>query len=315
MNISIIIPNYNGERLLKKNLPKVLEAVKDYRKGTIEMIIPDDASSDNSVAVIKDFIEHSKEKNILVKTITNTDRRNGGFSANVNRGVSLASGDILLLLNTDVIPKKGFLEPLLKHFEEKDVFGVGCLDESIEDGKTILRGRGIGQWKRGFLVHAAGDLDKEDTLWVSCGSGAFRKSIWDTLHGLCNIYNPFYWEDVDVSYRARKAGYKTLFEKESIVTHEHEGGAIKKNYTATRIQKLAYRNQFLFVWVNATDTHLITEHILWLPYHLLTSLKGKNWELLSGFFQAVQLLPQALKVRRKNKKLFCKKDDDVILAS
>ena len=315
MNISIIIPNYNGERLLKKNLPKVIEAVKDYKQGTIEMIIPDDASSDNSVAIIKEFIEHSKERNIRVKTMTNTDRRNGGFSANVNRGVSLASGDILLLLNTDVIPKKGFLEPLLKHFEEKDVFGVGCLDESIEGGKTILRGRGIGQWKRGFLVHAAGKLDRIDTLWVSCGSGAFRKSMWDRLHGLCDIYNPFYWEDVDLSYRARKAGYKTLFEKESIVTHEHEEGAIKKNYTPLSVHKLAYRNQFLFVWVNATDILLIIEHAIWLPYHLLTAMKGKNWAMLSGFFQAIQLLPQAVKIRRNNKKHFHKSDSEVVLIS
>src|SRR5690348_1216016 len=102
MNISIIIPNYNGSQLLKTNLPKVVEAVKEYTKGKIEIIVPDDASSDDSVTVIGEFIKDLKTKHIVGKTIVNTDRSKGGFSANVNRGVSLATGEVLIFLNSDV---------------------------------------------------------------------------------------------------------------------------------------------------------------------------------------------------------------------
>ena len=56
MNISIIIPNYNGAEILKKNLPKVLESVKNYKNGKVEIIIPDDPSTDNSKQVIAAFI-------------------------------------------------------------------------------------------------------------------------------------------------------------------------------------------------------------------------------------------------------------------
>ncbi len=313
MNISIIIPNYNGAKLLLKNLPKVITAVKSYKKGAIEIIIPDDASKDNSVEVIEQFINSQTDKNIVVKTITNTNRRKGGFSANVNRGVSLATGEIVVLLNSDVIPYKDFLDSLIPHFKEPEVFAVGCMDESIEDGKVVLRGRGVGKWEKGFLIHSAGKLDKEETLWVSGGSGAFRKSIWDTLGGLYNVYNPFYWEDIDLSYRARKAGYLTLFEARSKVIHEHEEGSIKTQFKPFRIQKIVYRNQFFFVWLNATDTSLILSHLIWLPRHIVNAMRDRNWALIDGFFRACFYLPRIIQLRLENKKLFKKNDIEVIV--
>src|SRR5882672_8588422 len=175
MNISIIIPNYNGEKILPKNLPHVLSAAKEYKKGTVEIIIPNDPSTDKSKEVIAEFIDSLKGSDIIGKTVDNTRKEESGFSKNVSRGVALATGDILVLLNSDVRPHKDFLAPLLAHFTDEKVFGVGCMDESIEDGKTVLRGRGIGYWQRGFILHSAGSLDKTNTFWVSGGSSAFRK--------------------------------------------------------------------------------------------------------------------------------------------
>ena len=129
MNISIVIPNFNGEKLLKKNLPHVLESVKDYKKGKVEIIIANDPSTDNSQEVIDHFIKQIKEPHVVGKTISNAKKTEAGFSKNVNRGVSHATGDILLLLNTDVRPHKDFLEPLLAHFADEKVFAVGCINE------------------------------------------------------------------------------------------------------------------------------------------------------------------------------------------
>lgn len=312
MNISIIIPNYNGETLLKKNLPKVVDAVKAYKEGTIEIIIPDDASSDNSVKVIAEFIATLKEKNIKGLTCTNTDREKGGFSANINRGVALATGDILLFLNSDTIPYKGFLTPLVAHFTDEKVFAVGCMDESVENEKIVLRGRGIGHWKRGFLTHRLGSIEKTNTLWVSGGSGAFRANMYKKLGGFNNIYNPFYWEDIDLAYRAQKAGYQVIFEPDSKVIHEHSKGAILTHYKPFRIQKIAYRNMFYFVWINITDFDLLVSHILWLPYYFLKTLLKKDFAFLTGFFLAVKNIPTVLQARQNAEKLFIKSDKDVL---
>lgn len=226
--------------------------------------------------------------------------------------MALATGDILLLLNNDVRPHKDFLEPLLSHFSDEKVFAVGCMDESIEEGKTVLRGRGVGYWHRGFIFHQAGELDKTNTFWVSGGSGAFRKRVWDRIGGLDVLFNPFYWEDIDLSYRGVKSGYKILFEKKSVVVHEHEEGAIKTKFKQKFVQKIVYRNQFFFVWKNLTDGNLLFAHVLWMPYHLVTALMRKDWLFFQGFFLALMQLNRVQDSRYRAKKMFVRKDSDVL---
>lgn len=306
MNISIVIPNYNGKNLLEKNLPKVIDALKNYKNGFWEIIIVDDCSIDESVS----FIENFKSQASSLKLIIN--EKNMGFSSTVNKGVSAATGEIIILLNTDVYPQNDFLNPLLSHFKDLKVFAVGCMDKSIEGDKTILRGRGLGSWQRGFLVHKKGEVDKKNTLWVSAGSGAFRKSIWDKLGGLNTLYNPFYYEDIDLSYRALKSGYKVVFAPESVVIHEHEKGSIKSQYSDTSIKRIAYRNQFIFVWENATDLGLKCQHAVWLLPHFLKAIGRMDKQFILGFFDALILLPKVIKSSLSYHRFFVKKDSQVI---
>jgi len=301
MNLSVVIPNYNGEKILSKNLPKVIKELENYQLGNLEIIVVDDFSIDKSIEVIKKFPQ--------VKLYTNF--KNLGFSSNVDRGVEKASGDLILLLNTDVYPDKDFLKPLLPHFNDEKVFAVGCMDKSVEGKKIILRGRGIGTWRRGFLIHEKGDANLSGTLWVSGGSGMFRKSIWDKLGGFNPLYNPFYWEDIDLSYRALKSGYKILFENKSTVWHEHEKGAIKNKFNPFDVKAIAYKNQFLFVWTNLTDSGLLIKHFLWLPYHLLKAIISKDRPFYLGFLKALVLIPKIIQTRFINKKLFVKSDKEV----
>jgi len=320
MNISVVIPNYNGENLLKKNLPKVFEAAKYWHEqqgGQTEIIVVDDCSKDNSIEEIKYQISNinpstisGQKSKIVIKYLIND--MNLGFASTVNMGVKESQGEIVILINTDVRPEKDFLISLLSHFKDDKVFAVGCMDKSIEDGKTILRGRGIGKWQRGFLVHSRGEVDKTNTLWVNGGSGAFRKSTWDKLGGFDELYSPFYWEDIDLSYRAIKSGFKVAFEPKSIVTHEHEKGAIKGAYSSFKIKTIAYRNQFIFVWKNASDLDLQFLHVFWLPYHFVKAFASGEWALVLGFFQAFIKLPQIVKSRNISQKYFIKSDRQVM---
>jgi len=312
MNISIVIPNYNGEKILPKNLPHVLAAAKDYKDGKAEIIIPNDPSTDNSKEVIAEFIDSLQGTGVTGKTIDNTNKAESGFSKNVNRGVALATGDVLILLNSDVRPHKDFLEPLLTHFADDKVFAVGCMDESIENGKTVLRGRGIAYWARGFLHHQAGSLDKTNTFWVSGGSGAFSKRLWDKLGGLDVLFNPFYWEDIDLSYRALKSGYTLIFEPKSRVVHEHEEGAIKTKFKPKHIQKIVYRNQFFFIWKNITDRNLFVSHILWMPYHIIKALTRSDWVFFKGLFLAIMQMSHVRRSRYRARKYFVRTDREIL---
>jgi GT2 family glycosyltransferase len=239
-------------------------------------------------------------------------RKNLGFASTVNTGVRKAKGDIVVLLNTDVVPERGFLKPLLAHFKDKKVFAVGCMDKSIENGKIVKRGRGVAWWDRGFLVHRRGEVDKTDTFWVSGGSGAFRKSIWNKLGGMDELFNPFYWEDIDLSYRAQKAGYKILFEPKSVVVHEHYKGAIKSRFSPFQTRTIAYRNQFYFVWKNITEKKLIISHILWMPYYFVKFLSRLDLAFFVGLFKAVLNLDSVINSRRKDSTLSCCNDSEII---
>lgn len=313
MKVSIIIPNYNGAQLLKDNFLHVVKALRYWQqkeKLNGEIVVVDDASNDNSLAVLHALSESITKHSIPITII---DKKiNDGFAASVNKGVSQAVGELIVLLNTDVKPDVDFLLPLLEHFENKDIFSVGCMEKSIENGETILRGRGIGTWRKGLLVHSAGSTEKKTTLWTSGGSSAFRKSIWDTVGAMNTMYRPFYWEDIDLSYRAVKSGFIIRFEPKSIITHYHSKGSIRKMHSATYIKTIAYRNQFLFAWANMTDFDLIIKHVYWLPYHLISAMVRRDLMLLQGFYLALLHVTDVLRTRNRNKKIFVKSDKAVI---
>jgi len=296
--ISIIIPNFNGKELLKKNLPKVFRSLDGIKS---EVIVVDDCSTDDSINILR---------NMRVRFLRNN--KNLGFSSTVNKGVLASRGDIIVLLNTDAWPEKNFLDNLSSSFRDKKVFAVGFLDKSIENGKTILRGRGVGKWQKGFLVHARGDIDKTNTLWASGGSSAYRKNTWIKLGGLDEIYNPFYWEDIDLSYRALKSGYEVKFDSKIVVYHEHAKGAIKSNYSEFDIRAIAYRNQFIFAWKNGTDLILQLNQFLFLPYHFTKALLNKDWTFFVGFLRALSIFPKIVKSSLKAQELFIKGDAEII---
>src|SRR5258706_2965814 len=295
LSVSIVIPNWNGVYLMEKHLQHVLDAAPNA-----QVVVADDMSSDGSVEYLK--------KNFPSIIVVERHRREG-FAANVNAGVAKATGDIIILLNTDVEPEKGFLRPLLDHFHDANVFAVGCLEKSMEQGTTVLRGRGLAHWTKGYFIHTRAEVDAATTAWVSGGSGAFRKSMWDKLGGMDTLYNPFYWEDIDLSYRAQKAGWTTAFEAKSIVHHYHEEGKIKREYTPVDVKRIVYRNQFIFLWKNVTDVNILLAHALWTPIRLVQTLIGGDVLMLQGYLWALIKVPQILMHRQRQSRLYKKKDN------
>lgn len=310
MKIDIVIPNYNGADLIKKNLPELIQSVKVYDIGKI--IISDDCSAVSDFKKLTEFIDEiKKDSNVKIDLIENI--RNVGFSSNVNVGVSHADADLILLLNTDVSVKDDFLDAALDDLDlDENLFGVGLMDKSEENGKVVYRGRGLASWKRGFLVHRRGEVDANDTFWISGGSCIFRRSIFNKLGGLDQNYNPFYWEDIDLSYRARKSGYKIMFEPKSSVVHRHTEGSIKRHFKNSVIKKIAYRNQFIFIWKNITDVKLLISHMVWLPYHFAKAIIRRDMPFFTGFISATGKISAIIKKRKSQSKLYTFADSEII---
>ncbi len=310
MKIDVIIPNYNGSNLIKKNLSDVIKSFGDYNSFSI--IIVDDGSQPEDILKLRSVVDLVNMSSKIPVTLILREK-NGGFSSAVNTGVKNSKADLVLLLNSDAVPYKGFLDPILERFKnDPKLFGVGCMDISIEGKEKVERGRGIAYWKKGLLRHKKGETNSEDTFWISGGSSMVRRDLYQKFKGMDEIYNPFYWEDIDLSYRAQKSGYNVVFEKNSKVEHRHDEGAIKKHFKKDKVTTIVYRNQFIFHWKNITDKQLIISHWFWLPFHLINALIHNDRNFLRGFFLALFLLPDIISRRNKVKVLFIRRDTDII---
>lgn len=287
MKISIVIPNWNGEEKLKRNLPTVLKVT-----GVDEVMVVDDASTDGSVKIIEESFPQVK----LIKKI-----KNSGFSSTVNLGVRESRSDLVFLLNSDAVPAEDCLAAVLPHFKDPTVFSVGC-----NTGGSWAWAK----FKDGFFWHGQAKEKPQkahQTLWVSGGSGVFRKSIWEKLGGLDELFDPFYEEDVDLGYRATKKGYINLWEPNSVVEHYQEKGVIEAHFSKSRVARVAQRNQLFFIWKNITSQNYFRQHLIALLRMLVTRLG--YWRVFSA---AVIHLADVMRKRETEKKEMVLSDEEVL---
>ena len=266
--VSVVIPNWTKLPLIK-HLPAVIKACPDA-----EIIIVDDASSDDTVSYVK---KHFPQVKLVV------NQQNERFAVSCNNGFKAAQGEIVVLLNSDVAPKPNFLKSLIKHFDDKSIFAVSCL-EIDKQGK--FSGRNRCQFKRGFLIHSSAPVVAGENCWATGGSSAFDRKKYLKMGGMDKLYKPAYWEDIDLSWTAReKYGWKILFEPNAQVFHNHETTNVSV-FGLRQMEQMAMRNQFLFVWKNIRGRQLL-EHWLWLPYHLIFTNYRTKGIFLTALIQAV----------------------------
>lgn len=255
--ISIVIPNYNSAGLLQKNLPKLVLLLK--KSGLEhEIIISDDCSTDDSVALLTGFHPVTSSKNT-------------GFGMCCDRGIKASKGEIVFILNaTDLLPEKpDYFKLMLKHFEDEEVFAVAAMKKDSAD-----HGSGEIYFKKGFYLHRHGDGVHTD--WGDGGAQAIRRSYYDKIGGFDPKYF-LYWEDVDLGFRARKAGYKIIYEPRAVLIHQKTEGPIAKKFTPEEIRKMNLKAQFYFTWKNSDLNHKLL-FLFWLPYHLVIAVKNKDWD-------------------------------------
>jgi GT2 family glycosyltransferase len=272
---------------------KYLESNKKYFNGC-EVIIMNDFPLQNITKSVKKIYPEA----VVVNNVVNL-----GFAGNVNRGVLRSKRDYVFLMNSDVVLKDASFINGLKHFEsDNELFAVG-FSQTEQAGKIVGSNRAY--FKNGLINHSHRLISdkKVPTLnfWAEGGSSIFNKKLFIDLGLLDELYNPFYWEDIDLSYRAWKAGYKILYDPQIKVVHNHES-TIGKYFDKTKITKIAFRNQLIFHWKNLIDASLLLKHLLNFPRFIF----------LPGFSDALKILPKILQARKKTIKLFVKSDKEIL---
>jgi len=244
--VDIIIPSYNGRYLFEKNLASVLKNTPNLGK----LIIIDNGSEDDTVAWLKKHYP---------KTFIIQNKENLGFTIPVNQGVAESDSDYLILINNDVRPEKNYLDTVFKHFEDKKVFAVTFNEKASSWPKLF--------WEKGKIQFSRGEDKKRCyySAWASGGSAIFRRDVWDKVGGLDEIYAPWYWEDIDIGYRAWKYGYKIVWDPKALVIHDHE--STSKKLDLSYVNLIKQRNELLFNWLNIKDSKFVLGHLFFLITH------------------------------------------------
>ncbi|MFC3748081.1 glycosyltransferase family 2 protein [Paenibacillus sp. GCM10012306] len=230
---SIIIPTYNGLRLLRT----CVEAIRTWTEVPYEIIVVDNGSQDETT-------EYCRAQKLAFISLP----VNCGFPAACNLGLQLASGDEVLLLNNDVIVSAGWLSNLKAAlYSAPDIGIVGPVTnyasgrQQVKTEYTDLPG-----------YHEAAEIANapDPRKWIGAKRLVglcflLKREVLESVGLLDERFSPGHYEDDDYCYRARQQGYRLLIAGDCLV--HHEGSASFKEVYNSGWQDLLERNRSKFI--------------------------------------------------------------------
>jgi GT2 family glycosyltransferase len=229
MRASIIIPNYNGKRLLDACLMALRG--QTYPRELTEIIVVDDASTDDSVAYLRE--RYPEVKAFALDC-------NSGLAVACNAGARLASGELLVMLNNDTEAEPGWLAALVASAQAYPQAGAVASKMLLFDRRDALHNAGdlMGAdgipRNRGVWQVDRGQYDRDVFVFGGCGGGvAYRRAAWDAAAGFDQRLF-MYLEDVDLAWRLQLLGWKAVFAPDARLYHHLSatgGGALASFYT------------------------------------------------------------------------------------
>lgn len=227
INVSVIIPNWNGKELLKLSLSSL--AKQTYK--SFEIIVVDNGSTDDSISFV--------DKNYPEVKIVRLDK-NYGFATAINIGVKQSASEYVALLNNDTEADENWLSEIVKCAERNPEIASFCSKLLNYDNRRKIDGIGIlvnevGQARSiGWEEEDHGQYDQEMPIFGATGGAAlFKKDIFIKV-GMFDEHYFMYSEEVDWAFRAQFRGYKSLYCPKAIVYHKHKASSGK------RLDKLEY---------------------------------------------------------------------------
>jgi O-antigen biosynthesis protein len=228
LRLSVIIVNYNVKYFLEQCLHSVQQAIAGMSMPA-EVFVIDNNSSDGSI----EFLQPQFPQ---IKFIAN--KENMGFGKACNLGISLSKGEYILLLNPDTIVPEDCFEKCISYLENNEAvgaLGIRMLDGSgsfLKESKRSFPSPATSLFKlfglarmfpksKFFAKYHLGHLNEMQNNEVDVLAGAFmmiRKEVVDKTGGFDESFF-MYGEDVDLSYRIQKAGYKNIYFSESSIIH------------------------------------------------------------------------------------------------
>ena len=304
-NISVVILNYNTRKYLEDFLPGLLESVPH---GT-RVVVADNASEDDSVSFVKanfprvSCIELSK---------------NHGFATGYNHALKEEDAEYYVLLNSDVETPSGWLEPLIRYMEDHP--GIAACQPKIKSysQKSAFEHAGAsGGWMdimgypfcRGRILNVIEEDegqydDPVEVFWASGAAMVIRAELFHKIGGFDDDYFA-HFEEIDLCWRLKRAGYGIAVVPQSVVYHIG-GGTL--NYISPTKTYLNFRNSLYTLFKNESKRHLF-----WIVFFrlildgaaaMLFLSQGKFnfiWMILKAHLKFYSKFPVLVKKRRHYK--------------
>jgi GT2 family glycosyltransferase len=253
LSLSIVIPSNNRPDLLRLCLASVQAHAPD---GT-QVIVVDDGSRDEIASRTARTFDQ-------VQVIRNA--RPLGFAIAANRGIAAATGSIIEMLNDDTQVTSGWAEAALSRFADATVAAVAplVLQGLPHDRRPIIDSAGDEYDLGGFARKRGHGAAFTDSYRVPCevfgasASSAFYRADLVRSIGAFSADFGAYFEDVDLAWRMRRAGYRAMYEPHSVVWHR-VGSSYQKRRILLERQSL---NEERVFWRNVPDVwRAIPRHV------------------------------------------------------
>ena len=242
--VSIIIPVHNNAKFTFN----CLKSISKNTSGSLEIVVVDDASDDETPRLLKSV------KNI--KVIRNS--KNQGFVDSCNKGARESRGKYLLFLNNDTIVTENWCD-LLKDAISKDNVGAVGAKLVYPDGKLQEAGGVIWNDASGWNYGKYEDPNKPEYNFVRevdyCSGAVLlvKKDLFEKLGGFDERFKPGYYEDADLCFSIRKLGYMVLYQPKSVIIHFEGATGGTDIYTGVKKHQEINRSKFYEKWKDVLE--------------------------------------------------------------
>ena len=244
---AVVILNYNGEGVLRRFLPSVVQNTpKDVR-----IIVADNASTDGSLALLRGSEEFERVEIITLE-------QNYGFAGGYNRALKMVEAEYYILLNSDVEVTSGWIEPLISMLESKPQVAAVAPKILAANNPAEFEYAGASggyidilgyPFCRGRILSTVecdnGQYDdQKQVFWASGAAFCCRAELFHSAGGFDEDYFA-HMEEIDLCWRLQLAGYDIMVEPRSVVYHL--GGGTLPNESPRKLY-LNYRNNLAMLF-------------------------------------------------------------------
>lgn len=293
VSIIILISKWGEEGI---HLDRCLQGIYQQSYREFEIILVTNGLTKNQVSSLRN--RHS-----CVRIIENEE--NKGCAGGRNQGIQKAQGNYIVTLDDDVVPDNRWLEELMRWASKGERVGMLASkmlfgsDPHIIDSAGLEIGRDGNAYSRKGLSKDGG-FEQTEEVFGPCGGTAFyKREVFEDI-GLFDENYFIYYEDIDLAFRARLAGWKCLYVPQAVVFHHHSWSLGEES--SSKIFLLE-RNRILTILKNWPVRHLICYSLLIAAYDILADgyylFKKKDLSRLKAKISALRQLPRVLKERSK----------------